>query len=217
MGFLDDDFPAGHRYRGIHAVPGPWQAAQNRIDGALSGPDVWILGSSPYSALLAAQLGRPYAFALQFGDADVATAVRLYRENFRPSDVLDRPYVLVSVPVAVAENHEEARRHASTSAMAMLRMFQRKGYQLLTADEVEAYPATSREQSIIDDYTHRSFHGTPAVVADRLMQLYERTGADELMLAVGGHSNTFDRNAIELIADYFGLPASTSAAPSVGG
>lgn len=196
-------------------MPGPWQAAQNRIDVALPGPDVWILGSSPYSALLAAQLGRPYAFALQFGDTDVETAVHLYRENLRPSSVLDRPYVLVSVPVAVAEEPEEARRHASTSAMAMLRMFQRKGYQLLPADEVEAYPATPHEQDIIDAYTHRVFHGTASVVADRLVHLYERTGADELMLAVGGHSNALDERAIVLISDRFDLLSPMPPAPTV--
>lgn len=212
LGFLGDDFPAGHRYRDVHAVPGPWQAEQNRVLPSHSGPDVWVLGSSPYSAILAAQLGRPYAFALQFGDADVDTAMRLYRENFQPSSVLAAPHTVVSVPVAVSEEPDVARRQAATSAVAMLRMFQRKGYQLLSADEVEAYPATTQEQHIIDTYTHRTFHGTAAAVADRLEQLHAQTDADELMLVLGGHSNTADRRAVELIADHYNIPETDTPA-----
>src|SRR5699024_2159249 len=104
LGFLADDFPAGHPYTEVHAVPGPWQNEQNRVPASQTHPQVWILGSSPYSAQLAAQLGRPYAFALQFGDADITTAMRIYRENFTPSQVLDQPYSLVSVSTMVAED-----------------------------------------------------------------------------------------------------------------
>lgn len=206
MGFLGDDFPEGHPYRDVHAVPGPWQATENRVPVSSTGPQVWLLGSSPYSALLAAKLGRPYAFALQFGDADVDTALRLYRENFRPSDTLAAPHTLVSVPVAIDDDPGEAKRQAATSAMAMLRMFQRKGYLLLPPDEVAAYPATAQERQIIDSYTHRSLHGTAATVADRLEALHGHTGVDEVMLVVGGHSGTRDERGIELIADHYSLP-----------
>ncbi|MGJ9403317.1 LLM class flavin-dependent oxidoreductase [Arthrobacter sp. KK5.5] len=206
LGFLGDDFPQGHPYRDVHAVPGPWQAAENRVPARSTGPEVWVLGSSPYSALLAAELGRPYAFALQFGDADIDTALRLYRENFRPSDVLAAPHTLVSIPVAIDDDPGEAKRQAATSAMAMLRMFQRKGYLLLPPDEVAAYPADVQERQVIDTYTNRSFHGTPAAVADRLEALHERTGADEVMLVVGGHSAARDERGIELIADHYALP-----------
>ncbi|WP_127782218.1 LLM class flavin-dependent oxidoreductase [Rhodococcus sp. X156] len=206
LGFLGEAFPAGHRYRNVHAVPGPWQAAQNRVPSDSVGPDVWVLGSSPYSAQLAAQLGRPYAFALQFGDADVDTALRIYRETFRPSDVLDHPHALVSVPVAISDDPAEAQRQAATSAMAMLRMFKGQGYLLLPPEEVEAYSATSQERQILDAYTSRSFHGTPAAVADRLERLHERTGADELMLVVSGHSAALDEHGIELLADHYHLP-----------
>src|SRR5699024_5430204 len=64
-------FPAGHAYQDVHAVPGPWQADQNRVPRPVTSPETWILGPSTFSAQLAAQLGRPYAFALQFGNADV--------------------------------------------------------------------------------------------------------------------------------------------------
>lgn len=143
---------------------------------------------------------------MQFGDADVDTALRIYRETFRPSDVLAEPHSLVSASVAIGDDPAEARRQASTSAMAMLRMFKREGYQLLPPEEVAAYPATAQERQIIDAYTDRSFHGAPATVADRLEALHARTGVDEMMLVVGGHSSALDERGVDLIADHYGLP-----------
>src|SRR5699024_8202569 len=158
------------------------------------------------SAQLAAQLGRPYAFALQFGDADIDTALRIYRQQFQPSEALAEPYVLASVPVAISDDPAEAQRQATTSAMAMLRMFKRESFLLLPPDEVETYPATVQERQVLDTYTHRTFHGTPAAVADRLEALHEKTGVDELMLVGGGHSAALDERGIELIADHYDLP-----------
>ncbi|CAL9666950.1 hypothetical protein SUDANB15_07250 [Streptomyces sp. enrichment culture] len=205
LGFLGDDFPDGHPYRNVHAVPGPWQADENRVPRPKTAPETWILGSSPYSARLAAQLGRPYAFALQFGDADVASAMRLYRENFRPSEVLAEPYTLVSVGVVAHDDPAEARRQAASSAMAMLRMFQRKPYSLLPPEEVEAYPATLQEQQILETYTHRFLNGTGPEVAAALERLHARTGVDEVMLVVMGHSRRAQARTVELIADHYGL------------
>jgi luciferase family oxidoreductase group 1 len=214
LGFLADDFPAGHPYRRVHAVPGPWQAKENRVPASSTAPEVWMLGSSPYSAQLAAQLGRPYAFALQFGDADIDTALRLYRENFQPSAVLAEPHTLVSVPVAISDDAAEAQRQAATSAMAMLRMFKGEGYLLLPPDEVAAYPATIQERQVIDAYTSRTFHGTAATVAGRLEALHERTGVDEVMLVVGGHSASLDERGITLLADHYALPGVEAPLPA---
>lgn len=207
LGFLGDDFPAGHAYHDVHAVPGPWQADQNRVPRSETAPALWILGSSPYSAKLAGELGRPYAFALQFGSADVEGALRLYRESFRPSAVLSEPYSLVSVPVVADHDSVEARRQASTAAMAMLRMFTGKGYSLLPPEEVEAYQATLQEQAILDSYTQRFLNGTPEFVTDALERLHALTGVDEVMLVVMGHSRRAQARTIELIADHYGLPS----------
>lgn len=206
LGFLADDFPAGHPYSEVHAVPGPWQAAQNRVPAPATHPQVWILGSSPYSAHLAARLGRPYVFALQFGDADITTAMRIYRENFVPSEVLDRPYSLVSVSTMVAEDAAEAKRQASTSAMAMLRMFKREPYTLLSPADVAAYPATANEQAILDMYTNRAYAGTAETVAHRLEELQEQTAVDEVLVVLGTHTRGEDERTIELLAQHYGMP-----------
>lgn len=206
LGFLGDDFPQGHPYQNVHAVPGPWQADQNRVPRPETSPELWILGSSPYSAQLAGQLGRPYAFALQFGSADGVTAMELYRKNFRPSEVLDKPYGLVSVGAVASDDPVEARRQSASSAMAMMRMFQRKTYSLLPPEEVEAYPATSQERQILEEWTDRTLHGTGPEVADGLEQLQEQTGVDEVMLVVVGHSRQAQARTVELIADHYELP-----------
>lgn len=207
VGFLDDDFPDGHPYAEVHAVPGPWQAEGNRVAHPRSGPQLWILGSSPYSARLAARLGRPYAFALQFGDADVDGAMRLYRESFRPSQHLAEPYALVSVGAMADDDPEQARRQSMTGAMAMLRMFQGKDYSLLPPEEVEQHPATLEEKLFLDVYTDNNLHGTAQDVAEGLERLQARTQADEIMLVLGGHSRRSQARTIELIANHYGMPA----------
>ncbi|POH58953.1 LLM class flavin-dependent oxidoreductase [Arthrobacter glacialis] len=206
LGFLGNDFPEGHPYKDVPAVPGPWQAEQNRVPQPETSADIWILGSSPYSAQLAAQLGRPYAFALQFGSADILTALRIYRENFRPSRFLAEPYSLVSVGVVADEDRVEARRQSASGAMAMLRMFQGKPYSLLPPDEVEAYQATFQERQIIEEYTDRNIHGTAAEVAKGLEKLQAQTSVNEVMLVVNGHSRRAQARTVELIADHYGMP-----------
>lgn len=203
LGFLGNSFPEDHPYKGVPAVPGPWQAEQNRVPQPETRADIWILGSSTYSAQLAARLGRPYAFALQFGSADVLNAMRIYRENFRPSTFLEEPYSLVSVGVVADEDRVAARHQSASSAMAMLRMFQRKSFSILPPDEVEAFQGTAQERQIIEEYTDRTIHGTAAEVAGGLEELYAQTGVDEVMLVVQGHARRAQARTVELIADHY--------------
>lgn len=205
LGFLEADFPAGHPYRDVHAVPGPWQAEENGVQRP-GIPETWILGSSPFSAQLAAQLGRPYAFALQFGNADVASALRAYRDDFQPSEALSEPHTLVSIGVVAHDDAAEARRQARTGAMAMLRMLTRQTYKVLTPEEVEAYSPNLQEQQILDTYTQQYVNGTGAQVAEHLDHVHELTGADEIMLVTMGHSRSVQARTVELIADHYGLP-----------
>lgn len=205
LGFLGDDFPAGHPYQRVYAVPGPWQNVENRVAVSRFSPEVWILGSSSFSAQLAAKLGRPYAFALQFGDADIATALQIYRENFRPSELLSEPYTLVSLGAVAHDDANEAYRQAQVGAMAMLRMFKRESYSLLPPEEVENYPATLNERQVLDAYTQRFVNGTGADVAAALDRLYEQTQVDEIMLVPAGASRAVQVRTIELLAQHYQL------------
>lgn len=203
MGFLHDDFPAGHHFESVHAVPGPWQAKENRVQPPHVAPELWILGSSPYSAQLAAKLGRPYAFALQFGDADIHSAMRIYRENFEPSTVLDAPYSMVSVSTIVNDDRAEAKRQAMSMAMGMLRMFKRESFTIFSPAEVAAFDGTLNEQAIIEMYTNRTFSGTAATVATQLEQLQEQTGVDEITLVIGTHDPEAEVSTLELLAKHY--------------
>lgn len=177
LGFMGHDFPEGHPYSDVHAVPGPWQADENGVPRPETSPEVWILGSSPYSARLAGQLGRPYAFALQFGDADVTSAMQLYRDSFRPSAILSEPHTLVSVGVVADDDPEEVR----------------------------AAPLGLQEKEVLDLYTRVYRNGTPAQVAEALERLHDRTQVDEVMLVTMGHSRESQARTIDLMADHYGM------------
>ncbi|HEY1178029.1 MAG TPA: LLM class flavin-dependent oxidoreductase, partial [Phytomonospora sp.] len=119
-GFLDGSFPENHPYHRIHAVPGP---VQRRVDGGVgehSRPPVWLLGSSDFSARLAASLGLPFAFAHHFSAANTVPALELYRRGFRPSSVLDRPYAMIAATAVAADTDEAARRAVGSLGLSML-------------------------------------------------------------------------------------------------
>src|SRR6185312_8610436 len=96
----------------LQALLGPVEPGQRlrAIPGADTNVPLWILGSSLFGAQLAAHLGLPYAFASHFAPAALDDALRVYRERFRPSPQLDRPYAMPGVNVIVAETDQEARR-----------------------------------------------------------------------------------------------------------
>jgi len=156
---------------------------------------------------MAAQIGSPHAIALQFGSSDVLNAMRIYRENFRPSKILAKPYSLVSIGAIADEDPVEARRQSTSSAMAMLRMFQRKPFALLPPDEVAAFQGNMQERQIIEQYTDQTLHGTADEVAKGLEDLQEQTGVDEVMMVVQGYSRRAQSRTVELIADHYGMPS----------
>lgn len=114
LGFLDDDFPPDHAFSSsVHAVPGPRQDRENGIPRSVPRPPVWLLGSSGYSAGLAAELGFPFAFAAHLADENLMAALSHYRSSFRASTVLERPYAIVSFGVLAADDPQEADRQAT--------------------------------------------------------------------------------------------------------
>ncbi|WP_103502098.1 MULTISPECIES: LLM class flavin-dependent oxidoreductase [unclassified Streptomyces] len=209
--FLDDDFPDGHPYAGVHAVPGP-------VQGSTSRPPIWLLGSSGFSAELAGRLGLPFSFAHHFAARGTMAALETYRAAFRPSAVLDRPYAMVSVLVLAADDEREARRQLLTSALAVVRLSRGQAEPLATPEEAEAYPFTARERLIADDWLAHAVHGTPDAVRAGLEELAARTGADELMLTANVHGAQARLRSYGLVADAFAMPggaASASVPPAV--
>jgi alkanesulfonate monooxygenase SsuD/methylene tetrahydromethanopterin reductase-like flavin-dependent oxidoreductase (luciferase family) len=103
--------PAGPNHR-IQAVP----AAGTEVP-------LWILGSSNFGAMLAAELGLPYAFASHFAPEQLVPSLQIYRGRFKPSEQLDRPYAMVGVNIIAAESDAEARRLATTQQMSFVNLF----------------------------------------------------------------------------------------------
>ncbi|QXE36699.1 LLM class flavin-dependent oxidoreductase [Streptomyces sp. GMY02] len=196
--FLDDDFPDAHPYSRIHAVPGP-------VQGPAARPPVWLLGSSGFSARLAAMLGLPFAFAHHFSAQNTIPALDIYRENFRPSEVLDEPYALIGVAALASDDEREARRQVLTGALSMVRLRTGRPGLVPTPEEAEAYQFSSLEQEFVNTWLTNIVHGTPDAVRDGLNDLQKRTGADELMITANAHGGEARLRSYELIADAYGL------------
>ncbi|GGX20066.1 LLM class flavin-dependent oxidoreductase [Streptomyces chryseus] len=197
--FLDDDFPDGHPYARIHAVPGP-------VQGPAARPPIWLLGSSGFSARLAATLGLPFAFAHHFSAQNTLPALDLYRESFRPSAVLDAPYALIGVSALAADDETEARRQVLTGALSMVRLRTGRPGLIPTPEEAAAYAFSPLEREFVDSWLGNVVHGTPDAVRSGLDDLAKRTGADELMITANAHGGDARLRSYELIADAYGLP-----------
>ena len=165
--------------------------AVRAIPGAGVDVPVWILGSSLYSAHLAAKIGRPYAFASHFAPADLLQALEIYRAEFRASAALAEPRVMVGVPVVAADDDIEAERLATSMYLRTLGILrgQRAGLQ----PPVESMEGlwTRGEQLAVAERMALMVVGGRERVRDGLQQIVDATQADELILV----SETWDRRA----------------------
>ncbi len=187
-------------------MPGP---VQGTLPGGVQSParpPVWLLGSSGFSAELAGRLGLPFAFAHHFSAANTVPALELYRQTFRPSEVLDAPYALIGVSALAAEDAREAHRQVLTGALSMVRLRTGRLGLVPSPEEAEAYPFSEVEKDFVDGWLANVVYGTPEAVRDGLDALVKRTGADELMLTSTSHTPEVRLRSYELIADAYGLP-----------
>jgi luciferase family oxidoreductase group 1 len=208
--FLDDDFPDGHRYARIHAVPGP---VQGTVPGGVQSadrPSVWLLGSSGFSARLAGELGLPFSFAHHFSAANTLPALDLYRQSFRPSAVLDRPYASIGVSAFAAEDEKEARRQVLTGALSMVRLRTGRPGLVPTPEEAEAHEFNVIEEDFVDSWLTNVVYGTPDAVREGLDGLIKRTGVDEIKITANVHGPEAKLRSYELIADAYDLPTATA-------
>ncbi|WP_252435070.1 LLM class flavin-dependent oxidoreductase [Pseudonocardia humida] len=193
-----DDFPEQlTELSGYFRGDGPVLA----VPAAGNAPAMWLLGSSGYSAQVAGLLGLPFAFAHHFSGQHTLPALELYRERFRPSAVLERPYAMVAASVLTADTDERARRLALPSALQFLRLRQGDPGQVPTLREAEEYPYTPLERRFVDDRLASQIIGSPRTVLDGVRELVARTAADELMVVTGTHGGADRLRSYELLAE----------------
>jgi luciferase family oxidoreductase group 1 len=160
---------------------------------ATGSPLVWMLGSSSFSAHLAARRGMPYVFANHFSGEGTTEALDLYRTEFTPSDELAAPRTFLTVNVSVADTAAEARALAlpQLQLMARLRTGAPMGA-LLTVEEAAVADVTNAQSDIIEQMARGWVIDTPATAATRLRSLADRVGVDEIMVVPGGSEHAGD-------------------------
>jgi len=187
-------YPEGHPFRKVRAVP---------ADVAL--PPIWLLGSSSYSAQLAAAAGLGFAFAHHFADYDAATAMLSYREQFKPSAEFPEPYAILGTAVIAAETDAEAERLASSADLHYARRAQGEYAPLASPEEAAAYPYTPIDRERIAAQRTRLVVGGIDRVKTRLRALIEATRADELLITTMVFDHAARRRSYELLAEAFAL------------
>ncbi len=185
LAYLEDDFPAGHRFGRLTALPGGSER-----------PDVWLLGSSPQSALWAAELGLPYAFA-DFINPTGAPYAQAYRERFERSARSSEPQVAVCVAALCADTDEEAQRLTASWRAAFTLLRQGRSIAIPPVDRAERFLTEHRSTG------RRLVAGAPATVRAGLEQVAEEYGADELLVVTIAHDHAVRRRSYELIAGAF--------------
>jgi luciferase family oxidoreductase group 1 len=188
-----DDFPSDVRAVASLLSPGgaPVLLADERTyqlrstPAAATTPDIWLLGSSDYSAMLAAALGMPYVFASHFfAGAGTERALDLYRANFTPSETLSEPRTLVTANAVVAPTAAEAEDLARPQLQRMA--FMRSGRPMLplsTVEDAANTTTTVAEDELIAGMRPAWIVDEPAAAVERLRAFAARFGADEVMIA----------------------------------
>lgn len=188
--FLDDSFPADHPYAAITAVPG-------------TGADVavWLLGSSTYSAQVAGLLGLPFAFARHFSPTQTLPALEAYRSTFRPSEVLDEPYAMVTVTSIVADTDERAEYLAAPLRLTMARLRSGNPGRFPSPEEAAAHPLTTEQRALLAPSSAGYIVGGPESVRAQFDELLALTDADEIMVSSLMHDHADRVHSYELVAD----------------
>jgi luciferase family oxidoreductase group 1 len=166
---------------------------------AASVPPVWLLGSSGYSAQVAAQLGLPFAFAHHFGSPHTEAALDLYRSRFTPSPVLPQPYAMVTASVIAADSAEQAWWLAGPSRVMSIGLRLNRLRPIVTPAEAERILADVDDERLAA-LPGTQLAGTGEDVAAELRALAKRTGADELMVTATAHDGAVRERSLELLA-----------------
>lgn len=161
---------------------------------------VWLLGSSLFSAQLAGERGLPYAFASHFAPRFMHEAIRVYRNHFKPSAVLDKPYVMLGVPLVAADTDEQADYLATSVFQRILALM--RGQSLVQRPPVKTMDGLwlPHEKEAVHDFLGLAMIGSPQKIRAKLEVLIEQTQADELIFTCDLYEHSDRVHSYELLA-----------------
>jgi len=166
-------------------------------------PPVWLLGSSDYSAHLAARMGRPYAFAAHFSPSPPELPMLAYRQRFRPG-ALEKPYAMLAVSVFCADTDAAAERLARAALVSFAKLRTGRPVRLMRPDDAMAHTLTPAEAAASAGIAALQIVGTPDAVRAKVTALVERTRADEVMVATFAADPVGRARSYELVAEALG-------------
>lgn len=193
QGFAAGNFPANHPFKGVAAYP-----------QGVPLPPIWLLGSSDFSAYLAAQRGLGFSFAHHINGDLAVPVMNMYRERFTPSAEFPQPHAILATSVICADTDEEAEDLALSVSFSFFSLY--AGLQhgpLQNPEQVKAHPFTAEQRAIFQAVRARHIAGSPATVEAKLTQLIEQTHADELMVLTMVYDHAARLRSYELLAEMF--------------
>lgn len=185
-------FPEGHPFAKVRAMPSDVKL-----------PPIYLLGSSDYSAQLAGQIGAAFSFAHHFATFDAVKAMKLYRDNFRPSPAHAEPYAILATHVVCADTDTEAERLATTVELNFVRRAKGEYLPLSSPEDAAKYDYSPVDKARIAQNRSRLTVGTPATVRARLEPLIAATQANELMVTSMLYDHQARRRSYELLKQAF--------------
>ncbi len=194
IGWLDDELPDEHPFKRVRAMP-----------AGAGAPEVWLLGSSDYSAALAAHLGLRFAFAHFINARGGDEVSRGYRYTFRPSRRESAPHSMVCVFVICAQTSQDADRLAAPIDHRRALMATGRESPILTTEQALGWSYSDQEAAIIERERERIVLGTPDQVRDKLLQIQQAYQADELMIITITGEYESRLRSYQLLAEAFEL------------
>ncbi len=171
------------------------------VPGAGLNVPIWLLGSSLFSAQLAASLGLPYAFASHFAPDDLMNALSIYRSSFRPSESLSQPYAIAAIGVCAAETDREAARLFTSLQQQFISLRQGIPGPLKPPLETTAGIWSDAERFGVDHALRESVVGSPETVQRGIESFLKKTGVDELMVASQIYDHSARLRSFEIVAE----------------
>lgn len=196
-----EDFPALLEELRSYLRPGRPNQAVKAIPGQGSDIPITLLGSSAFSAQLAAMLGLPFAFAAHFAPEYLNRAAQLYHDQFRPSEKLRRPYLMVAVQVIATETDAAARRLFTTPQQRFLRLIRNQAVELLPPVDSMELLWQDAEKAAVEDRLRRAIVGSNATVEAGLQKLVREVDADEIVVVTDTYDHADRLQSYRRVAD----------------